>query len=295
MMRGAPRASVPPRGVYRGGIMRASRWSPIFAARVQAAALAVAILASNPAAGAKSTECARIGVCYCVNTEMKPAIDARVASFRQQIAEQRRAGKSIGYLSVPLSPAGGGYMPLNAEVAQSAKVALEKRYGSDAVFVLNPGVNEANLPAGSGGADYMLMWVTLLEGANGLGEDFDFFYFAGPQDFARVLGLDGSGDMTKLDRYYDQRIKSDPDFDKATKGGLSRIAFRNYYALKASSAFSRGSHDEWNIVRTINERRRADPKLGIANQLPVLFDGHAVAAAEAEVTVSEGYAGKCAP
>jgi hypothetical protein len=275
--------------------MFASRRSLPFALGVQGALLALAALAANPVTAAKSTECARIGVCYCINTDMKPAIDARVASFRQQIADQRRAGKSIGYLSVPLSPAGGGYMPLNAEVAQSAKAALEKRYGSDAVFVLNPGVNEASLPSGSGGADYMLMWVTLLEGANGLGEDFDFFYFAGPQDFARVLALDGSGDMLKLDRYYDQRIKSDPEFEKAAKAGLTRIAFRNYYALKASSAFSRGSHDEWNIVRTINERRRSDPKLGIANQLPVLFDGRAVAAAEAEFNVSDGYAGKCAP
>jgi hypothetical protein len=70
--------------------------------------------------------------------------------------------------------------------------------------------------------------------------------------------------------------------------------FRTYYALKASTAFSRGAHDEWNIVRIVNERRRNDAKLGIANQLPVLFDGHGVPSAESESTVSEGYVGKCA-
>ena len=82
---------------------------------------------------------------------------------------------------------------------------------------------------------------------------------------------------------------------KAVKDGLSKNAFRNYYALKASTAFSRGAHDEWNIIRTVNERRRNDPKLGIANQLPVLFDGLGVAPSGWEANVSDGYAGRCAP
>jgi hypothetical protein len=43
----------------------------------------------------------------------------------------------------------------------------------------------------------------------------------------------------------------------------------------------------------INERRRNDSKLGIANQLPVMFDGRGVPAADSESTVSEGYVGKC--
>ena len=77
------------------------------------------------------------------------------------------------------------------------------------------------------------------------------------------------------------------------QGGLTKSAFRNYYALKASSAFSRGAHDEWNIIRLVNERRRNDTRLGIGNQLPVLFDGRSVPAADSEAAVSEGYVGKC--
>lgn len=44
----------------------------------------------------------------------------------------------------------------------------------------------------------------------------------------------------------------------------------------------------------INERRRADPKLGTPNQIPMLFDGRSIAPADAELAVSEGYVGKCA-
>ena len=102
-------------------------------------------------------------------------------------------------------------------------------------------------------------------------------------------------DLAKIDRYFDERVKANPSFEKAVKDGLSRNAFRSYYGLKASTAFSRGAHDEWNIIRTVNERRRNDPKYGIANQLPVLFDGLGIAPSGWEANVSDGYAGRCAP
>ena len=68
--------------------------------------------------------------------------------------------------------------------------------------------------------------------------------------------------MAKLDAYFDKRVKSDPDFAKAVQGGLTKAAFRKYYALRASSTVSRGAHDEWNIFRLINDKRRADSKFG---------------------------------
>ncbi len=268
------------------------RIEPIPALATAALALVAVMLPSPGAAqAAKSTECTKIGICYCVSAELKPVIEARIAQFRQLAAEQRKAGKAVGYLSVPLSPAGGGYMKLNFEVAEAAKTAIEKRYGGDFVWVLNPGTAEP-LPKGSG-ADYMLMWTSILEGREGLGEDFDFIYFAGPQDFARLFDLDGTADMAKIDQYFDKRLKTDPDLEKAMKAGLTKPAFRTYYALKASSAFSKGAHDEWNIIRVINERRRNEQKLGIPDQLPVLFDGRGVPAANSETVVSDGYVGKC--
>ena len=266
---------------------------PLLAIPSIALASVAVIGAIESAQAAKATECTKINVCYCVNTDLKPTIEGKVMKFRQLLAEQRKAGKLVGYMSVPLSSAGGGNFNVNKEVAEAARAALEKRFGVEQVFVLNPGTLDADLPNGTG-ADYMLMWTALLEGPNGLGEDLDFVYFVGPGDFARYFGFDGVSDMAKVDQFYDKRMKSDPGFEKAVKDGLSKTTFRNYYGLKASTTFSRGAHDEWNIVRVVNERRRNDPKLGIANQLPVLFDGRAVSPADAEMTASEGYVGKCA-
>ena len=268
-----------------------------FSCRRACAAAALVVVALIPAAevhAAKATECTKIGICYCVNDGLKATIAAKVDAFRQAIAEQRKAGKAIGYLSVPLTSAGGGNFDINKEVAERARGAIEKRFGADYVFVLNPGTKEADLPRSSTGADYMLMWTSLLEGADGLGE-FDFAYFTGPQDFARYFGFDGSNDMGKLDAYFDKRVAADPAFAKAVQGGLSKAAFRKYYALRASTTVSRGAHDEWNIFRLINEKRRQDSKFGTPGQIPIVFDGQSVAPPHHETMVSEGYVGKCAP
>jgi hypothetical protein len=248
--------------------------------------------AANPGLAAKATECTKISICYCVNDELKDLIEAKLARFRDVLATERRAGKAVGYMSVPLSTVGGGFFNVNMEVAAAAKRQIEKRFGDGQVFILNPGVPEANIPNGSG-ADYMLMWTQLLEGREGLGEDFDFVYFVGPQDFARYLGLDGNGDMLKVEQFFDKRLENDADLRKAVDKGLTRSAFRNYYALKASTTFSKGAHDEWNIIRALNERRRAHDRFGIANQLAVLFDGSGVAPSSSEGGTSDGYAGKC--
>lgn len=71
--------------------------------------LVVAVASWQDAAhAAKVTECTKAGICYCVNEDLKPAIQSRVDRFRIVIAEQRQAGKAVGYLSVPLTSAGGG-------------------------------------------------------------------------------------------------------------------------------------------------------------------------------------------
>jgi len=257
------------------------------------ALLLLFVLAVAPVAhAAKVTDCAKTGLCYCINDEHKAAINAKIDKFRQLIADQRKAGKAVVYLSVPLTSAGGGNFGVNKDVAEATKQAIEKRLGADYIYVFNPANPDADLPRGAGGTEYMVMWTAVLEGADGMG-DFDAAYFAGPQDFARYFGFDGNNDMAKLDAYFDKREKSDPDFAKAVQGGLNKPAFRKYYALRASSTVSRGAHDEWNIFRVINEKRRADSKYGTPGQIPVVFDGLGVTPPLHETMVSEGYVGKC--
>ena len=258
------------------------------------AVVVAAVLAAAPHAhAAKVTECAKVGLCYCMNDDHKVAINAKIEKFRQVIADQRKAGKSVIYLSVPLTAAGGGNFNVNREVAAATKQAVEKRYGADFVYVLDPTTPDADLPRGSTGTEYMVMWTAVLEGADGMG-DFDAAYFAGPQDFARFFGFDGNNDMGKLDAYFDRRAATDPDFAKAVQNGLTKPAFRRYYALRASSTVSRGAHDEWNVFRLINDKRRADGKFGTPQQIPIVFDGQGVAPPHHESSVSEGYVGKCA-
>jgi hypothetical protein len=257
------------------------------------AAAILAILAPSQLRADTMTACTTLSLCYCVNKDFVEAINANIARVRQLIVEQRNQGKAIGYLSIPLSTVGGSYFGVNLEIAQQAKARIEKRYGAHSVWLLNPGA-EGNLPAKATGADYMLMWTKILEGRNGLGEDFDFVYFVGPTTVGQFFSLDGNADMEKIDTYFDKRAASDESLKQAIAANkITKATFRNYYALRASVAFSYGSHDEWNIARLLNERRRGATDFGIAKQISVLFDGNAVPPGDYETGVASGDVGRC--
>ena len=69
--------------------------------------------------------------------------------------------------------------------------------------------------------------------------------------------------MEKIDALFDRRYATDEGLRKAVEQGkVSKTTFRNYYALRAAISFSYGSHDEWNIVRILNDRRRGATKSG---------------------------------
>ncbi|WGR73296.1 MULTISPECIES: hypothetical protein [unclassified Bradyrhizobium] len=263
---------------------------------MKALTLAVAIALSFPLAAAlaapgNTTSCSTNGICYCTHDYLSDPIRQRVAEIRNLIATQRAQGKAIGYLSVPLTGIGGGLFPVNALVAMEAKERVEQQFGPRDVWVLNPAAPEFSLAADANGVDYMWMWTQILEGEGpeGLGA-FDFVYFIGPSDFARHFGLDGHADLEKLDTAYDNLVKTKPDL--AAK--VDKRSFRDYYGVRASVSFSYGSHDEWNIVRTINAKRRAaDSTAGFAKQMGVFFDEKPVAPGLLEVPVDVGNAGAC--
>jgi hypothetical protein len=245
------------------------------------------------------TECTAVKLCYCVNQDFIGLIDEKVALIRKMVGEQRAKGKAIGYLSIPLSTAAGGYFNVNAEIAQRTKERVEARFGAEQAWLMNPAMNEATLTLANGtrgaNAEYMLMWTRVLEGTTSFGDDFDFVYFTGPTDFAGFFGLTGKGDMDTLAKYFEERIVNDKDLKSAVdRNRISKNTFRNYYALRASVAFSAGASDEWNIVRLLNERRRADAKYGVPNQIPVLFDGKAVETPSFIGTAPVGSSGACA-
>jgi len=279
---------------------------------VTAAAAFFALAVSGPARAddAPVTKCTALDICYCVNQKYLGAIDANVKRVRQLIRDNRAAGRAVGYLSVPLSPAGGGSYEINSEAAKQIAGNVVKRFGVSSVYLLNPGAEGSDAMNGGSGADYMYMWTQILEGA-GNGEDFDFFYFAGPTDFSRYFlkpPKDGKEQKEeppkdrnqvddyfgKLDEFFDRRVASDDAFRKAVEQNqITKPGFRIYYVLRASVAFSLGSHDEWNIARLLNERRRGVEAFGIPNQLSIFFDGQPVNPGNFESPASSGDTGRC--
>ncbi len=256
--------------------------------------LAALLFASSDARAERITQCTAIDFCYCTNTDYRDAIAANVARVRELIASNKAQGKAIGYLSIPLSAAGGGSFAVNSDIATKTAQRVTARFGPSASWILNPGAEAGDKMNGASGADFMYMWTQILEGRAGLGEDFDFFYFAGPSDFASYFGLTGDGDLARLESWFDNRVATDPSFKQAVdQGKLNKTGFRNYYGLRASVGFSYGSHDEWNIARTINERRRGATEYGIANQLPIFFDGRPVPPGGYETPASAGDVGRC--
>jgi hypothetical protein len=257
-----------------------------------AALFALLALAVTGARAQESSECSQNSFCYCVHDGLKGAISTRVEEIRARIAAQRAQSKAIGYLSIPISTIAGSYFGVNAKVAARTKERVEERFGVRSLWLLNTAAKEFSLPASASGADYMLMWTRVLEGNDGLGRDFDFVYFAGPSDFAEYFSLDGHSNLEKLEQYYDGLRKTDPGL-----ASVNRTDFRNYYGLRASVAFSFGSHDEWNIVRKINERRKekkdGEDSFGVARQLAVMFNGSSVAPGLYEAATAPGNEGQC--
>jgi hypothetical protein len=258
-----------------------------------AVALAVLVVGVAPRSWAAPattvTSCSKNGFCYCVKQSLVDAIGRKLSEIRKTVGLQKQAGKAIGYLSVPISTVGGSYIGVNLKVAAEIKERVESRFGVADVWILNPAEKQFSLPGGAGGPEYMLMWSQVLEGEDGLGA-FDFVYFTGPSDFAAHFGLNGQNDLGKLDVAYDDLVKT----DQGIAAAVDKRSFRDYYGLRASVAYSLGSHDEWDIVRTIDEKRRlSDTTAGIARQMGVWFDGKPAAPGLLATPIATGDVGKC--
>ena len=117
-----------------------------------------------------------------------------------------------------------------------------------------------------------------------MGRDFDLAHFTGPGDMRAFFGC-GRDDVTGcIERYVTTQSAAEERFRREITGDPARRqAFVRYYALRASSAYSSGAHDEWNIFVRINRRRM------VGEQVAVVFDGRPASPAEMETEVSPGY------
>jgi len=261
------------------------RWSATVLVLALAPGLVPAAAPAAECAAPKAVVTTAVGMKYCADPAFDGVILAQVQRVRQDIRAQRRAGKLIVYASTPISPRGGGHVETNLEIAASVKSRLEKEYGG-AVWVLDPGRYQMPDVGGKspGGAEYMVMWTAVLAGDDGMGRDFDMAHFTGPHDMRAFFGC-GRDDVTGcIDRWLAARARGDEKLRTGIAADTARRqAFLRYYALRASSAYSSGAHDEWNIFLRINRRRP------LGEQVAVFFDGRPASPAEMETEVSPGY------
>jgi hypothetical protein len=226
-----------------------------------------------------------LGMTYCADPAFASTIQDQVQKIRQDIRAQRQAGKLIVYMSTPISPRGGGHVDTNVAVAASVKTRLEKEYGG-ALWALNPALYDLPDVGGksAGGGEYMVMWTAVAAGADGSGSEFDMVHFTGPNDMRAFFGCGRDDVGTCLTRWVELRAAADEKFRREVSGDpAKRQAFLRYYALRASSAYSSGSHDEWNIFVRINRKRP------LGEQVAIFFDGRPASPAEMETEVSPGY------
>ncbi|GJM74485.1 hypothetical protein HMSSN036_67010 [Paenibacillus macerans] len=72
-------------------------------------------------------------------------------------------------------------------------------------------------------------------------------------------------------------------------GKKRRNDFFEFYTIRASANFSKGSHDEWNIWKILNGLRFEDHEYGIGNQIAGYFDGRQINPGSYEIPVFPGY------
>jgi len=227
-----------------------------------------------------------LGSVFAVDPRFEPLIQERIHHVRQIGRAQREAGKLTGYLSVPISSRGGGWEPTNLEIAAFTKHRLEGKSGGR-IWYLNPGDFQLGRVEGREpeGGEYLWMWTQILAGEQGKGQDFDLAYFLGPSDVSAFFAsYEKPGDPPGqgLERYLEQQRSE--EFLREIRGDPQRLAaFRRFYLVRASVAWSKGAHDEWNVFVRINRRR------GVGDQIPMYFDGRAVSPAEMETEVAPGY------
>ena len=225
-----------------------------------------------------------VGIYFEVDPADVVAIGELIGQVRAKLAAAKAAGAFCAYLSVPVSPRGGGHLGTNQAIAKAITSSVECRFGGK-LFVINPAAFTLPTVGGTppGGGEYMAVWGDVLAGDDHNGDVFDLVYFTGPNDVASYFSIHGDNKIEALNVWIDAKAAQDPDFKSYITTGDNRKQFLRYYAIRGSSVYSKGSHDEWNIVAGLNLRRP------IGDDIAVYFDGHAVEPSDYDTLTDRGY------
>lgn len=252
-----------------------------------ATALVCSLIAATswPKGAAPPRKATVLNTVFEVDPTFEKAVAEQIERARKEIRSQREQGKLIAYISTPISSRGGGYEPTNLAISAFIKKRLEERHGKG-LWALDPG--QFQLPKVDGrearGGEYLYMWTEILAGVDGLGRDFDMIYFTGPTDVHAFFGSTERGILDAIERYIETEAKQNEGFRKEVASNPERRrAFIRFYGLRASVAYSKGAHDEWNIFVKINRKR------GVGDQVAMFFDGRALSPAEMETEIAAGY------
>lgn len=220
------------------------------------------------------------GETFSVSPSLVPDIEALIDTVRAEIANQRAAGRYIGYMSVPVSSKSGGDFQTNIDLAAHVAARIMTVFGHR-LWILNPAAY--NLPKMAQGGDYMSVWSDVLAGADGSGLDFDMAYFVGPNDVWEFFGVSANDRLGKIESWLAGKAAASSAYKVINDDPSLRQKFVRYYGLRGSTIYSKGAHDEWNIVAGLNAKR------AIGEDIAVYFDGQPIEPGDYKDTVDVGY------
>ena len=251
-----------------------------------------------------------------LTNEWLQLFDEHVALIKSDIERAKADDRHVIYQSCPISNRGGGFFGTNVEIAKATQFRLLNQLGSR-FWILNPAQYQMESKEGAGliyrhaetlgiprstvdalprprGGDYMRMWTRVLveDGDKNLGSDFDAYYFIGPRDTEQFFALKDDSTTAGIESYFARKLASDKDF--AARFNVEedweelRKNFVRFYALRAGANFSKGCHDEWNILVMLNALRVSQLRIG--DQIAAFFDGVQVDLGALEKVGTPGYA-----